>query len=501
MTLPPRDDPLPVAAVDLGSNSFHMVIARRLDRELRIVDRVRERVQLAAGLDDERQLDEATQARALACLERMGQRLRAVPAHRVRAVGTNTLRRARNSREFLERARAALGAPIEVVSGLEEARLIYLGVSHTLPDDTGRNLVVDIGGGSTEVILGERFEVVEADSLHMGCVSYTQRFFPGGELKKKAMRRAEIAARQELQPLERRFRALGWDTCVGASGTIGAVAEVLRVNGWSPRGVTAEGLHRLRKAVLAAERIERLQLPGLKPERAEVLPGGLAILLAIFEALRAERMSFSAGALREGVLYDLIGRIHHEDVRDRTIRRFVERYRVDAEQAARVERSALELWEQVKQAWELEDEPCRQALVWGARLHEVGLVINYNGYHKHGAYLVKSSYMPGFSNDGQQVLATLVRFHRRRIVPDEVPDAPPLGRRRLLRLCLLLRLAVLLNRARQPERVAPPTLAAAPGRLEVQFPPGWLEAHPLTQADLEAEVAQLAPLGFRLTVA
>ncbi len=496
----PPEEQLPVAAIDLGSNSFHMVIAR-VDRELRLVDRVRERVQLAAGLGPDKRLTDDAQERALACLERMGQRVRSIPPHRVRAVGTNTLRKAKNSRAFLERARAALGHPIEVVSGLEEARLIYLGVSHTLPSDTGRNLVVDIGGGSTECILGERFEVVDADSLHMGCVSYSQRFFPGGELKKRYMRRAEIAARTELQTLERRFRGLGWDTCVGASGTIGAITEVMRANGWTERGITPGGLHKLRKAVLSAGTLQALQLPGLKPERAPVLPGGLAILLAVFETLGIEGMAFSTGALREGVLYDLIGRISHEDVRDRTIGRFLDRFRVDLEQAARVERTAVALWEQARSPWGLEDDVCRQALVWSARLHEVGLVVNYTSYHKHGAYLVRHSFMPGFSNEGQQVLAALVRSHRRKLIPQDVPDLAPLGHQRILRLVLLLRLAVLLNRSRQPGLLPPLELRLPKAeRLELTFPPGWLEAHPLTQADLEAEVNALKPHGFKLVI-
>ena len=490
---------LPVAAVDLGSNSFHMVIAQPDGLELRVLDRVRERVQLAGGLDEQRNLTDEAQERALACLARMEQRLRGVPPERIRAVGTNALRRARNARAFLERARAALGRPIEVISGLEEARLIYLGVADTLPANGARNLVVDIGGGSTECVIGEGFDVIEADSLHMGCVQWTRRFFPSGALKRKAMRRAEIAARAELQTLERRFRALSWDASVGASGTVETAAAVLRTKGWADGTITAAGLVRLRRALLAAGHVRDVRLPGVKPERAAVLPGGLAILLAVFEALGLDALSYSPGALREGVLHDLVGRMRHADVRDRTLQRLVEHYRVDQAQAARVERTALDLWRQARAAWDLEPIECRQMLVRAARLHEVGRVVNYSSHHKHGAYLLRNGHMPGFSNDDQQVLGALVRCHRRKLVRAEVPDLPPLGLTRTLRLCVLLRLAVLLNRGRQP-RATPLLLEPAEGRLALAFEPEWLDENPLTRADLEAEQAYLSAHGFRLEV-
>jgi exopolyphosphatase/guanosine-5'-triphosphate,3'-diphosphate pyrophosphatase len=496
------DSPGMAAAVDLGSNSFHMVIARVEEHDLRIVDRIKEPVQLAGGFDQKNNLTEAAQARAIACLERFGQRLRDMHPDHVRAVGTNTLRKAKNARSFVARAQRALGLPIEVVPGREEARLIYLGVSHTVPDAPGRRLVVDVGGGSTECILGEGFDAIQADSLHMGCVGWSLRFFEDGKLRREAFKQAEIAARVELQTIERRYRAFGWETCIGSSGTVEAVADILRASGWSEPGlVTRAGLRRLRKEMVAAGQVSKLGLPTLKAERAPVLAGGVAILLAVFESLGVEQLTPCAGALREGLLYDLMGRIRHEDVRDRTIRRVVERFGVDVEQAARVERTALYILKQVAGPWGLGAPELRHVLEWACRLHEIGLAISYSSYHKHGAYLVAHSDMPGFSNDDQQVVAALVHAHRRKLsralFPEGLAIAPPT----LQRLAVVLRLAVLLNRSRSP-RPLPTFIVQADdgGALRLVFPERWLEEHPLTLADLEEERPFMKGVGVDLQV-
>ncbi|MGE0707342.1 MAG: exopolyphosphatase [Planctomycetota bacterium] len=489
-----------LAAIDLGSNSFHMVVARRVEAELQVIDRVRELVQLAAGLDAHQHLTADAQDRALECLTRMGQRLRDLAPDRVRAVGTNTLRKARNARAFLERAEAALGHPIEVIAGREEARLIYLGVAHSLADDEGRRLVVDIGGGSTECILGERFEVLEADSLHMGCVSYSLRHFPEGELKRKHMRAAELAARLELVSLERRFRNLGWDAVVGASGTIRAVSDVLKANGWTDGEITPAGLRMLRKAILQADKLSTLALPGLKPERAPVFVGGVAILRSIFESLGIKRMEASGRALREGVLWDLDGRSRHEDVRDRTIRRLVQQYSVDLGQASRVERTAAYLLKLVAGPWELGDPDAAQLLRWAARLHEIGMAVDYTAYHKHGAYLIRYSYMPGFSNDDKLRLAALIRFHRRKLTGSDLSQFSALSQPRYQRLAVLLRVAAVLNRSRSPRPLPYFDVVAEHDALRLVLPADWLEEHPLTRADLAQDAAQIRERGFRLEV-
>jgi exopolyphosphatase/guanosine-5'-triphosphate,3'-diphosphate pyrophosphatase len=495
-------NPVPesLAAVDLGSNSFHMVVARAVGGEPVIVDRLREQVQLAAGLDEDKEVRPEAWQRALECLARFGQRIREFPAIGVRAVATNTLRDARNARELLETAEAALGYPIEIISGTEEARLIYLGVSHTLAEEFERRLVVDIGGGSTECILGERFEPVLVDSFEMGCVGYSRRFFEGGAITPERFDDAVLAARLELRTIERRFRGRAWSSAAGASGTIRAVEEILRANGWAKRGITAPGLDRLRERLLDAEHVDELDIPGLKKERAPVFPGGLAILVAVFEGLEIARMEAASGALREGVLFDLLGRLQHEDARDRTIALFQKRYHVDEEQAERVERTALGFLAQVAAPWQMEEEEAGPFLSWAARLHEIGLAVSYSGHHRHGAYLVANSDMAGFSRDNQNLLATLIRAHRRKIRRGMFRDLPRRQRHLAKRLAVILRLAVRFHRERSAEPRPEIRLDAGPETLRVLLPEGWLDGHPLTRTDLEAEADRVAAIGLTLSV-
>lgn len=491
-----------VAAVDLGSNSFHMVVGRVVDdTHFHILDRLRERVALAAGFDERLALTDKAQERALACLERFGQRLRELPEGRVRAVGTSAMRQAVNAREFVERAQVALGHPIEVIAGSEEARLIYLGVSHTLADDRGRRLVIDIGGGSTEMILGERFEPIRIDSLNMGCVGYSLRYFPDGKIRPDDFRRAELAARLKLEPIERRYHETGWENCVGSSGTITAVDAILRANGWGDRGITLGGLRQLKKSLLVAGNTAKVAaLPGVQADRVPVLPGGTAILLALFEGLGIEQMAISTGSMREGLLYDLLGRIRHEDVRDTTIRQLCIRYNVDLPQAGRVARVALHCLDQVREAWGLDGEFSQQMLGWAARLHEIGLSVAYASYHKHSAYLVANSDMPGFSRADQELLAAMLLGQRKRLAR-EVFAGLPVGEFEVaLRLTVLLRVALRMTRSRSPSPIPHFTATARRGTLELGFPSEWLEAHPLTHADLTEEAEKLKEIGVELRV-
>jgi exopolyphosphatase/guanosine-5'-triphosphate,3'-diphosphate pyrophosphatase len=489
------------AAVDLGSNSFHMVVARVVQDQLHIVDRLRERVALAAGLDDKKRISEDAQARALACIERFGGRVRGMPAENVRAIGTSTLRLARNARSFLSQAEEKLGHDIEIVSGLEEARLIYLGVAHDLSDDSSRRLVIDIGGGSTECILGERFEPLKTDSLHMGCVNWSMRFFRG-EVTRENMERARIAARLEVQTLERRYRSLGWEECIGSSGTVLAIDQILRANQWSEGGITPKGLRKLRKELVEIGLPSDFPtIPGLEAERANVIAGGVAILDALFDGLEIERMDVSQGALREGVIYDLLGRSRHEDVRDRTIRRFMERYQVDLEQAGRVQRTVLTLFQQAHEGLDVEPKVGERFLLWAARLHEIGLTIGYPGYHKHGAYIVEHSDMPGFSHEDQVMLAALIEGQRRKFPPARVEALVPAQRRVVERLALLLRLAVLLERGRGHARSPRVGIQAKKSGYLLDFPKGWLDENPLMRADLEQEAEKLEPAGFEVAIA
>lgn len=495
-----HSSPSTVAGVDLGSNSFHMIVARVDSEQLLLVDRMRERVRLASGLDAERVLSADAMERALTCLTRFGERVRELPQGAVRAAGTNTLRQAKNSAVFLERARQALGHPIEIIAGREEARLIYLGVSHSVPHEPGNRLVIDIGGGSTECILGEGFESIATESLFMGCVSWSTRFFPKGALDREAFRRAETAAMLELQSIAQRYRALTWQACYGSSGTVLAIAELLQKSGWWERGITRKGLKKLRAALCDAGQVGRIQLPGLDPERAPVLPGGLAILMAAFKSLGIESMSPASGALREGLLYDLLGRIRHEDVRERSIRLLATRFRVDLEQAARVERTALYCLEQAAVDWGLDRDEAAKYLTWAARLHELGLDISHTGYHKHGAYIVENADMPGFSKNEQQVLAFVIHAHRRKVPTEALAPLAQAQRDFALKISVLFRIACCLHGSRSTEPLPEFQLTASKNSVRVCFPSAWFQGTPLTRADFEEDRARLQAAGIGLEI-
>jgi exopolyphosphatase/guanosine-5'-triphosphate,3'-diphosphate pyrophosphatase len=487
----------PFAAVDLGSNSFHLVVARLVGGEIATLDRDREMVSLAAGLGPRGGLAQDARQRALECLRRFGQRLRGLPPSNVRAVGTNTLRRARDREKFVAEAEEALGHTIEVISGIEEARLIYLGVARSVGDEVRRRLVLDIGGGSTEVILGERSRPLAMESLYIGSVAISATHFSGGKVSKDGWRKALLAARQELEPLGARFRRGRWEAATGSSGTVRSVARVLASAGWSEGDVTAPALGQLRDHLLESGDVRSLEAIGMSPERAPIFAGGFAILAAAFEALDIDRMTVADGALREGVLYDLLGRIHHEDTRSRTVQALMDRYHVDREHAERVEATARRLLEQVAEEWKLAGEESTRALSWAALLHEIGLDIAHGHYHKHGAYVIENADLPGFGLAEQALIATLVRAHRRKL-PIELFEGKP---RSWLRLAVLLRIAAALHRSRA-ETLPTPELSLPDGKrsLALRFPPGWLEEHPLTAADLELETGYLEPAGLALDV-
>ena len=493
--------PESLAAIDLGSNSFHLVLGRVVDGHLDVVDRLREPVRLAAGLDKHKQLRRDAIERALACLGRFGQRLRGMPEQAVRAVGTNTLRSARDGEAFRREAQRVLGYPIEVIAGREEARLIYLGVAHALAGNGERRLVIDIGGGSTECIIGSGFKPVHRESLYMGCVGISRRYFPEGRIDKHSMKRAVLACRVEFEPIERQYRDAGWVSAVGSSGTIRAIAAIARAAGWCEHGVDRGALRRLRRALVRARHVDAVKLRELRDDRRPVLAGGVAVLSAALDALDIDHLDVSDMALREGLLFDLIGRIRHEDVRDATVERRIERYRIDAAQGERVAATALALHRQVGAAWALDDEDAEQLLGWAARLHEAGLFVSHNQYHKHGAYLLANGDMSGFSRQAQSMLSSLVRGHRRKFPASVFEQFTSGEARRARRLCVLLRLAVVLNRARADDFL-PGVAALARGEaLTVAFPPGWLDEHPLTRADLEQEQAYLAGAGIGLQFA
>lgn len=476
-----------------------MVVARLVDGQLHVVDKLRQRVALASGLGEEKELDQEAETRAILALKRIGERLQHMPPGSVRAVGTNTLRQAKNSRSFLRVAEAALGHPIEVISGQEEARLIYQGVARTLEDPERRRLVVDIGGGSTECIIGQGFEPLATDSLYMGCVTF-QRFFPNGAIKQSHFDKAVTAAGLELRPIERRYSGLGWSRAVGASGTITSIDAIGRAQGWSNRGITEKSLHRLRKSLFAAGHADALQIEGMPQDRAGVIAPGAAILTAIFERFGIERMSASDGALREGLVYDLVGRIQDRDIREQSIRMLQDRFSVDEAQAERVEATALHLLRAAEEPWDLRTTRIRQMLAWAARVHEIGKAISYSGYHKHGGYLLRHSDMPGFSREDQEILSVLVEHHRRKLKPVHFEGLPLAEPQRALRLAVILRLAIVMNRGRSELAVPHFRFQVRKNQLALRFLSGGPEENTLMRADLEREAERLEEVGFELTL-
>jgi exopolyphosphatase/guanosine-5'-triphosphate,3'-diphosphate pyrophosphatase len=496
--LPQRRAAVPyelIAAVDLGSNSFRLQVGRVVGNQIYPLDSLKESVRLAAGLTPEKMLDAPSQERAIEALARFGERLRGFEPDSVRAVATNTLRVGKNVPEFLPRAEAALGFPIEVIAGREEARLIYLGVAHSLPIPRAQQLVVDIGGGSTEFIIGRHFKPLQLDSLYMGCVGFSLRYFPGGSIDKKGMKEAELAARKELQTIVHAYRGTGWEEAVGSSGTAKAIVDLIELNGWSDGGITREGLETLRARMIRVGEVSRLGLAGLRADRIPVLPGGVAIMSAIFKEFGLERMVFSEGALRLGVLYDLLGRYHHEDLREATVEHFMKRYLVDVRQAERVSRTALALLHEVMPAGTLDGQDA-QSLLWAAHLHEIGVSMAHSSYHKHSAYILANADMPGFSRRDQARLSRIVLAHRGKL--ERVQPAVFDSRDWLL--IFALRMAALLHRARDDSAQPPVHAVLLPRGFELQVDSGWLAASPLTAAALAEEAKQWAGLGLEMRV-
>jgi len=488
-----------VAAVDLGSNSFRLQVGRVIHNQIYPLDSLKDPVRLAAGLNADRTLDGASQLRALEALRRFGERLRGFAPGAVRAVATNTLRVAKNAQQFLPQAEAALGFPIEVIAGREEARLIYLGVAHALPNPKAQHLVVDIGGGSTEFIVGRNFFPLELESLYMGCVSHSLKYFPRGRIDKQGMKEAELAARKELQTIVSAFREAGWEEAVGSSGTAKAIVDLLELNGLNrdgELGITLEGLERLKSLLLRAGDIATLDLAGLRSDRLLVLPGGLAIMTAVFKEFGLERMTFSEGALRLGVLYDLLGRHHHDDQREATVGQFMRRYEVDRRQAGRVSQRAQGLLQQLLPEASAEDYPDLQFLIWAARLHEIGISVAHSSYHKHSAYILANADMPGFSRMDQERLSRIVLAHRGKL--ERVFAATRDPRDWLLIFCL--RLAALLHRARDDAALPELQVAVSERGFQLSVDGHWLSASPLTAAALEEEARQWSSLGMEFAL-
>jgi len=488
-----------IAAVDLGSNSFRLQIGRVLDDQIYPLDSIKESVRLASGLAPDKLLDEASQQRALEVLRQFGERLRGFSPEAVRAVATNTLRVAKNAAKFLALAEQALGFSIEIIAGREEARLIYIGAIHSLPAADHQRLVVDIGGGSTEFIIGRKSEPQLMESLYMGCVSYSLRFFPDGKVSKRSFRNAEVAAAKEIEAIAGNYRDSGWHEAIGSSGTARAIADLIELNHLNPGGIggiTRQGLATLRALMIRAGSADAMALDGLPKDRLPVLAGGIAIMCAVFSELRIEHMGYADGALRLGVLYDLLGRFHHRDMRDSTVVLFMGRHELDEMQAERVCNTALTLIGQLVDS----DEPGRQddlrLLKWAANLHEIGISIAHNNYHKHGAYILSFADMPGFSKKDQERLSLLVLGQRGKL--EKMPAVPRSDAAWHLIFCL--RLAVALHRSRDDHTLVDYRVRCGAGGYELELPDYWLAQNPLSASVLDDETAAWQRIGSDLRI-
>lgn len=488
-----------LAAVDLGSNSFHMVVARYEHQQLRVIDRLRESVRLAAGLSEDGSLSAEKRRTALGCLAKFGQRIAHLPDDRVWAVGTNTVRRLKNPRAFLIAAETALGHPIEIVSGREEARLIYLGAAHGIADKGKQRLVIDIGGGSTEFIIGLGFQTLERESLQMGCVATTKACFPDDKITPKRFEDFKRGIVLEMQQFVAEYKARGWVDTYGCSGTIKAIAQVAHEMGFAQGILTPASMAEVRTALLKAKSIESLRLPGLNDERRPVFPGGFLVLDAVFDGLKLKSMNICETAMREGLLYDMLGRAEHRDPRMDTVDAMCLRYGVDRIHVARVEATALRMFDAVQKDWGL-DETHREWLTFAARVHEIGLAVAHSQHHHHAEYLLENSDMAGFTKREQEILAILVRSHRRGLPVNRLRALSLRYAKSVERLVAILRLAALLHRSRIDVRLPKLELQAMDRGLRLGIPGKWLSAHPLTMTDLEQEIEHLREIDFTLVV-
>lgn len=490
--------PRVLAAVDLGSNSFHMVVARYEDGHLTLVDRIREMVRLAEGLDEHQNLSENVQERALACLARFGERLNSFHPNDVAVAGTNTLRKARNGADFLARAEPILGHPIDIISGLEEARLVYLGVAHSVPPAKENRLVVDIGGGSTELIVGHDFNADRMYSLFMGCVSISKRFFPDGVITAENIKAAKLAVDLEIRPVIEPLRELGWRRAFGSSGTIRTIDRILQARDEHSTGITRAALRSLEQEALEYGHADAIPWLANHERRRPVFIGGLVVLERVFKALKLSSMNAADYALREGLLYDTIGHYSGEDARERSVRQLCRRYEVNDIQARRFEEAALALFREVKDAWNLPHLAARNLLRWASRLHETGLTIAHSHYHRHGAYVVANSNLPGFSRAIQRRTAWLIEGHRQRIPMVDEQEANQ-WKVHMPRLLVIMRIAAVLVRGRKSRELPKMTATATVQGLALTLQSDWLSEHPLTRAALEQEQLRQQSNGFDFT--
>lgn len=472
------------AAIDLGSNSFHMLIVREVAGSIQTLARIKRKVRLAAGLDQQNLLSHEAMLRGWQCLKLFSERLQDIPREQIRVVATATLRLASNADVFLNKAEDILGCPVQVIAGEEEARLIYHGVAHTTGGSEKR-LVVDIGGGSTELVTGSGAQAITLLSLPMGCVTWLERYFADRHLTKKNFDLAEQAALDIISPVKAPLLENGWQICVGASGTVQALQEIMVAQGMDER-ITLVKLQQLKQRAILCDKLEHLEIEGLTIERALVFPSGLSILIAIFKALKIQTMTLAGGALREGLVYGMLHLPIEQDIRQRTLRSLQRRYLLDSEQANRVAELADNFLQQVASEWQL-DNYAREMLNSTCLIHEIGLNIDFKQAPLHAAYLIRHLDLPGFTPAQKKLLATLLQNQ------SNILDLPLLNQqnaipsRQAQHLCRIVRLAIIFASRRRDDTLPAVYLRANGDDLNVIVPLGWLEQHPLRSEELEQE--------------
>ncbi|MCG3733379.1 guanosine-5'-triphosphate,3'-diphosphate diphosphatase [Vibrio cincinnatiensis] len=484
------------AAIDLGSNSFHMLVVRHIDGSVQTMAKIKRKVRLAAGLDEHNVLSQEAMQRGWDCLSLFAERLQDIPAQHIRIVGTATLRTATNAEQFLVKANAILGYPIEVISGEEEAATIYKGVAHT-SGGVGRRLVVDIGGASTELIIGEGFETKALTSLKMGCVTWLERHFKDRQLTATNFELAIQAAKKMMAPILPTYRQLGWNVCVGASGTVQALQEIMLAQGMD-EVITLAKLKRLQKQAMLSDHLEELEIEGLTLERALVFPSGLSILIAIFESLEIDAMTLAGGALREGLVYEMVEELRQDDIRARTITSVQSRYQIDQHYAEQVASLASRLYQQCGSDQWIPEPQAEILLRSAAQLHEIGLAIDFKKGGEHSAYLLKHLDLPGYTRAQKLYLAELTRRYRDAL--SSLPEQHALSASSGKRVLRLLRLAVLLSHRRNPALEPEFTLCADEDKLTLTLDEQWLVDNPLTHAELELEANRQTDIGWPLAI-
>jgi exopolyphosphatase/guanosine-5'-triphosphate,3'-diphosphate pyrophosphatase len=487
------------AAIDLGSNSFRLEIGQLESGHLRRVEYIKETVRQGNGLDAERKLSDEAMQRGWDCLARFAERIAGFKPSQVRAVATQTLREARNRDVFLAKAKSILGYPIEVIAGREEARLIYMGVSHLLPQSPERRLVIDIGGRSTELILGQNALASTLESYRVGSVAWSMKYFPDGIWTSSAFKAAEIAAKAVLDEAQILYPRQSWDTCYGASGTVGAVADVLTLAGWPEGLITRSGLDWLKDKLLKAQKPESLKLEGIKEDRRPVIGGGLAVLRAVFDLLQIDEMHAAQGALRHGALYDLLDRESlQDDVRTQMVSWLTQRFGSDLTQAERVSRTAQTLLSAMLGKSSEQAPRHLRKLNWAAQLHEVGMRISHSDYHKHGAYILDNTDLPGFTIDELHRLSQLVLGHRGKLRKLDEPLQDPMFVQQLM----ALRMAVILCHARRDPDTSAFELNMDANRkmAKLKLSVAWAEQWPQSAHLLREECIAWFKTGWELKV-